>query len=103
MNLRTRRDRVARAQADCATHRQAVAASWQRLQDETGAAATPQRIVVIGLVAGFLFGLPRAGGKGSGSSLTTKLLSVLVDRGFALFGAEFAAGAAMAAAEDEGA
>ncbi|HEY2347185.1 MAG TPA: hypothetical protein VGH80_15140 [Xanthomonadaceae bacterium] len=86
------------AEADCAIKRADIGASWRGFKQEAGLAATPGRVIVAGLVAGFLAGLPRLGA-GTGSLLGGKLVEMLMDGAFANLGAAIAAGAAMANAE----
>ena len=101
MSLRGKLAVVHRAEADCAVKRAEIGASWHGFKEQSGLAATPRRIVVAGLVAGFLAGLPRLG-KGSGSLLGGKLVEMLVEGAFANLGAVIA-GAAAADAEPEAA
>jgi hypothetical protein len=97
MSLRTKLAVVSIAEADCAVRRAAIAASWRGFKQEAELAATPRRVVVAGLAAGFLSGLPGGGSKGgSGSLLGGKLLGMLIDSAFASVGAAIAAGAAAA-------
>ncbi|MBS0195003.1 MAG: hypothetical protein JSR34_12270 [Proteobacteria bacterium] len=98
MSLRARREAVRAAQAECARRRAAIDVAWDHLKDETTAAASPERIVIAGVLAGFLAGFP-GGGQSGGSLLGGKLIEAVVDGAFAHLGAAFSAGAA--AAHDE--
>ena len=98
MSVRAKLAVVRVAEADCAVKRAAIGASWRGFKEQSALVATPPRIVVAGLVAGFLAGLPRLG-KGTGSLLGGKLLEMFMDGAFAQLGAAIAAGVATAAAE----
>jgi hypothetical protein len=96
MSLRTKFAVVRLAEADCAVRRAAISASWRGFRQQSELAATPRRVVLVGLIAGFLSGLPRIGAKGSGSLLGGKLTGMLMDSAFASLSAAIAAGAAAA-------
>lgn len=100
MSLRAKLEVVRIVEADCAVRRAAIGASWRGFKNEAALAATPKRVVISGLVAGFLAGLPNLG-KGSGSLLGGKLLDLLMDSAFANIGAAIGAGVAAAQAADE--
>ncbi|MBS0457551.1 MAG: hypothetical protein JSS44_09515 [Proteobacteria bacterium] len=101
MTLRTRIEAVQRAQAHCAAQRQAIGTAWRGLKDETTRVATPQRVLVGGVVAGFIAGLPLPGGStDAGSLVGGRLTSLFMDVLSSNVRAEFAAGAALAAAEE---
>ena len=96
MSLRTKLAVVRVAEADCAIRRAAIGASWRGFKRQAELVATPRRVVVAGLAAGFLSGLPRLGSKASGSLLGGKLLGMLIDSAFASVSAAIAAGVAAA-------
>lgn len=100
MSLRSRIDALQRAQAHCTAQRKAIATAWRELKQETAQAATPQRVVVTGVVAGFIAGLPLPGaGKDAGALVGSRLTGLFMDVLSRNVRAEFAAGAALAAAE----
>lgn len=101
MSLRSRIDAVRRAESACAAQRQAIGTAWRGLKDETAHVATPQRVLVGGVVAGFIAGLSLPGsGKKAGGLIGNRLTSLFMDVLSSNVRAEFAAGAALAAAEE---
>ena len=92
---------VAKAEADCGQCRKRAAAAWSDFQQESALAATPRRVLVAGLVAGFVAVVCAGRNKsGSGSPVAGKLIEMLMDSAFATLGAAISAGAAAAAEED---
>jgi hypothetical protein len=96
VSLRAKLAIVDAAEADCAVRRAAITASWRGFKQEAEAAATPGRVIVTGLVTGFLAGLPRIG-KGGGSLLGGKLFGAVLETAFTSISAAIAAGTAAAA------
>lgn len=98
MSIRSKLAIVNVAEADCALRRAGVGAAWRGLKQEAERAATPGRVLGVGLVAGFISGL-RGRASAAGSPLGGKLMSMLMEGALASFSTAMAAGAAAAAAE----
>ncbi len=97
MSIRTCLAVVSIAEADVALHRAGVKAAWRGFKQETKRAATPGRILGAGLLAGFVSGIGEPGG--SGTSLGGKIFGLLLNSGFASFGAAMAAETVSAGAQ----
>jgi len=96
--IRTKLAVLKDAEAECAVRRAAVTASWRGFKQQFEAAATPKRVVVAGLAAGFVAGLPSVGEKSAGA-LGGKLLGMVLEAAFTSISAAVAAGAGAASAQ----
>lgn len=102
MSIEDRLKTVLQAEKDCNRHssnaRQALASVKERLRD----AATPWRIVTIGVITGFVAGRSGGGGVGAegGAGLGGKLFATLAQAAITSLGAAATAGFAAEAATD---
>lgn len=99
MSLRRRQREVQAAVAACAEQRRLGAAAWDAVKVEIGKAASPGRVLGVGLLGGFLAGVLTPAAKASDAGLGGRLLRLLLDGAFGELRAAIAAGAAMAEAE----
>lgn len=91
MSIKTKLSVLHNAEADCALRRATVKAAWRGFKHEGERAATPGRIVAVGLVAGFLSGLPGPGSRSPGFAIGDKLFGMALQGAFASISAAFAA------------
>lgn len=97
MNLLELSKAVEQAEVEAKMHAERARGSWKQLKSGAAAAATPWRIVTVGVVAGFFAGRRSpAAGPGAGSQLFSSLAQSLITA----LGASITAGAAASSAAD---
>jgi hypothetical protein len=95
MSLAEKLAAVSHAETDCVVRSATARAAWRGFTRQLRQAATPQRVVIGGLVSGFLAGIRKtSGGPGVADRLATTVLQSLI----ATIGAGMTAGAAAEAA-----
>ena len=87
---------VSHAETDCVVHSAAARAAWRGFGSQLKHAATPPRVVIGGLLTGFLAGMRSSANGGAG--LADRLTTTLLQSAIATIGAGFTAGAAADAA-----
>lgn len=91
MSIEARLQVVKLAELDCQTHTTLASESWKQLKSGFKTAATPWRIVTVGVVTGFLLG--RSGGNGQ-ASVGGKLFGSIANALITTLGASATAGMA---------
>ena len=100
MNIDERLKVVKLNEIECETHADRARASWSTLKHTAKDAATPWRIVTVGVVGGFLMGRSGGGAAGGGGSIGAKVFGSVAEMLITTLGAAGAAGATAAAAAD---
>ena len=99
MNVDDRLQAVKLAEIECEKHADNARAAWKSLKSSAKDAATPWRIVTVGVVAGFFMG--RSGGAdGAAPSVGAKLFGSIANMLITTLGASATAGAAASSAAD---
>lgn len=95
MSLAEKLAAVSHAETDCVVRSATARAAWRGFTRQLRQAATPQRVVIGGLVSGFLAGIHRTSG---GPGLADRLATTVLQSVIATLGAGLTAGAAADAA-----
>ena len=98
MSIEDRLQVVKLAEINCKAHSANARNAWQTLKKDFRHAATPWRIVTVGVIAGFFMG--RSGGDGGDSSVGAKLFGTVAQALITTLGASATAGMAAGAAAD---
>jgi len=98
MSIKDRFKVVQLAEIECQQHSENARAAWKDLKKNFRHAATPWRIVTVGVLSGFLMG--RSAGGGSGESVGAKLFGTVAQALITTLGASATAGMAATSAAD---